>query len=284
MQLRGLEKRTHRTFVAHRGNCQRTLTDCSAWSQSRSLSPIRARLGLSSSFRAGSLEDGAAGVTDSVGGTRWRAADASGWVERRSWVVLDRGAPRIVGRPAELENQLHMGVARWLCPGHRPERSAWLDGHARVLLTPARCHDLPPPARVAGPSWPRRASGEQYPRLWPAVLTLKHAALPADDAVASHRAAGGDGPSIEGARTCAGGTTRGAVGRCERVSAPSQLELAAVRPGDQGLAPTLICRRISQVLPDRIAWTPRSNTQHFRAAIFCCRGRGTVRARRSGLE
>ena len=131
----------------------------------------------------------------------------SGWFERWS----------AVNRPVGVKTQLHMDAARWLCSGHRPERSAWLDGHARALLTPARCHDLPPPARAAGPSWPRRASGEQCPRLWPAVLTLKHAALPADDAVASHRAAGGDGPSIEGARTCAGGTTRGAVGRFERV-------------------------------------------------------------------
>ena len=48
-------------------------------------------------------------------------------------------------------------------------------------------------------------------RLWPAVLTPKHAALRARGAVASHRAADGAGPSIEGARTYAHGFPRGAV-------------------------------------------------------------------------
>ena len=50
-------------------------------------------------------------------------------------------------------------------------------------------------------------------RLWPAVMTPRLAGLRADDAVASHRAADGAGPPIAGARTCAGGTPRGAVAR-----------------------------------------------------------------------
>jgi hypothetical protein len=50
-------------------------------------------------------------------------------------------------------------------------------------------------------------------RLRPAVTTPKHAGLRADDAVAAHRAAGGAGRSIKRARTCAHGTSRGAVAR-----------------------------------------------------------------------
>jgi hypothetical protein len=42
------------------------------------------------------------------------------------------------------------GQCGWLCSGHRPERSAWLGSYDRVLLTPARCADLPPTARAAG--------------------------------------------------------------------------------------------------------------------------------------
>ena len=43
------------------------------------------------------------------------------------------------------------------------------------------------------------------------VMTPRHAGLQADDAVASHRAVGGAGPSIEGARTHAHLFSRGAV-------------------------------------------------------------------------
>jgi hypothetical protein len=48
-------------------------------------------------------------------------------------------------------------------------------------------------------------------RRWPAVMTPRLAALRADDAVASHRAADGAGSSIEAARTYAHGTSTGAV-------------------------------------------------------------------------
>ena len=50
-------------------------------------------------------------------------------------------------------------------------------------------------------------------RRWSAVMTLKHGGLRSCDAAASHRAAGGAGPSIEGARTYASGTSRGAAAR-----------------------------------------------------------------------
>ena len=64
------------------------------------------------------------------------------------------------------------------------------------------------------PDWPRRAVPDgSEERRWTAVMAPRHAELGADDAVASHRAADGAGPSIEGARTCAGGTSRGAVAR-----------------------------------------------------------------------
>ena len=48
-------------------------------------------------------------------------------------------------------------------------------------------------------------------RRWPAVMTPRIGGLRADDAVASRRAADGAGPSIEAARTYAGGISRGAV-------------------------------------------------------------------------
>ena len=48
-------------------------------------------------------------------------------------------------------------------------------------------------------------------RVWPAVMAPRLAGLRADDAVASHRAVDGVGPSIEGARTYAHATPRGAV-------------------------------------------------------------------------
>jgi hypothetical protein len=54
-------------------------------------------------------------------------------------------------------------------------------------------------------------------RLWPAVLPSRLVGLRADDAVAPRRAADRAGPSIEGARTYAGATPTGAVGRFARV-------------------------------------------------------------------
>eukprot|EP01046_Picozoa_sp_COSAG06_P038466 COSAG06_NODE_4441_length_4263_cov_1.817003_3_plen_101_part_00 len=62
------------------------------------------------------------------------------------------------------------------------------------------------------PSGPRRDNPEaRAARRWPAVMTPKRAARRAGDAAASHTAADGAGPSIEGARTYAHATSRGAV-------------------------------------------------------------------------
>ena len=57
---------------------------------------------------------------------------------------------------SRVKKQLRVGAARWLCSGHRSERSARLDRYVRDLLAPARCADLPPAAREAGQHWPRR--------------------------------------------------------------------------------------------------------------------------------
>eukprot|EP01046_Picozoa_sp_COSAG06_P024645 COSAG06_NODE_2021_length_7833_cov_3.800233_3_plen_215_part_00 len=121
-----------------------------------------------------------------------------------------RSAPSGPASPCLSKKQLRVGAARWLCSGYRPEGYARLGSYDRGLLTPARCADVPPPAREAG----HTARGERAKTLnsarWPAVMTLKHAAQRSDDAVASHRAADGDGPSIEAARTHAHATSRGA--------------------------------------------------------------------------
>jgi hypothetical protein len=69
---------------------------------------------------------------------------------------------------------------------------------------------------------PKRA---ETPR-WSSAMMLGDGALRADDAVASHRAADGDGPSVKAARTYAVGTSRGAVAAVTRVgprSCPAQL-------------------------------------------------------------
>jgi hypothetical protein len=64
-------------------------------------------------------------------------------------------------RPARRKNQLRVGAARWLCSGHRPERSAWLGSYDRVVLTSARCANLPAPARESGHTGSRRAPGDR---------------------------------------------------------------------------------------------------------------------------
>ena len=60
-----------------------------------------------------------------------------------------------------------------------------------------------------GQHWPRRASGDGHS--WPAVVTPGRAVQRAGDAAASHSAADGAGPSIEGARTYAHASSRGAA-------------------------------------------------------------------------
>ena len=60
-----------------------------------------------------------------------------------------------------------------------------------------------------GQHWPRRASGDGHSaRRWPAVVTPGRAVQRAGDAAASHSAADGAGPSIEGARTYAHASSR----------------------------------------------------------------------------
>ena len=92
------------------------------------------------------------------------------------------------------KKQLRVGAARWICSGYPPEGSAWLGHYNRMLLTPARCAELPPAARGSGrpESLPKRATT----RRWSAVMTPRDAGLRADDAVTSHRAADGAVPSI----------------------------------------------------------------------------------------
>ena len=84
-------------------------------------------------------------------------------------------------------------------------------------MTTLRCFSHQPDAPTCHPQRGRlantgraEAARQVKPRWWPAVLTLWLAGLQADDAAASHRAAGGTARSIEGARTYASGTSRGA--------------------------------------------------------------------------
>jgi hypothetical protein len=86
------------------------------------------------------------------------------------------------------------------CFSRQPEA---LTGH------PQRVH----PARLAAETVPKALTS----RRWPAVMTPRNGGLRAADAVASHRAADGAGPSIEGARACAHATSRGAAAAVSRV-------------------------------------------------------------------
>jgi hypothetical protein len=87
--------------------------------------------GVGFAFPAGIwLPASSSGVVGSIGGTRWRAADPFCLGQQGAagsfWAVECRAPP--VGQPVfRHEKQLHMGAARWLCSGHRPERSAWFE-------------------------------------------------------------------------------------------------------------------------------------------------------------
>jgi hypothetical protein len=137
-----------------------------------------------------------------------------------SWVVLGRRAPRILGRP--VRSQKAAAHARSAPAALRaPLRALCL---ARQLRSGAsRTGQMPAPAAPGETSRPKLACGapaELLNRgLWPAVMTPRLIGQPTDHAVASHRAADGAVPSIEGARTYAGATSRGAAGRFPRVSA-----------------------------------------------------------------
>jgi hypothetical protein len=90
------------------------------------------------------------------------------------------------------------------------EGSAWLGCYHWMLSRPdaLTCHP-----RRAQPQTPRSksVSNALKKRRWLAVMTPRDDGLRAAEVVASHRAADGTGPSIEPARTHAGGISRGAV-------------------------------------------------------------------------
>jgi hypothetical protein len=75
-----------------------------------------------------------------------------------------RRALRALGQTG-VKKQLRVGMARWLGSGHCPEGSAWLGHYARVLLTPARCADVPPLARASGQ--PGRGERARRPQIAP---------------------------------------------------------------------------------------------------------------------
>ena len=109
------------------------------------------------------------------------------------------------------------GSARGTGPSAPPGSTAVLGcfSHQPVAVI---CHPRRGKPAQAGRGGPPEAL---HTRHWPAVMTPRRVALRADDAAAPHRAAGGTAPSIEGARTYAGGTTRGAAGRFPRVRSES---------------------------------------------------------------
>ena len=93
-------------------------------------------------------------------------------------------------------------------------------------------------------------------RRWPAAMTPRRAALRADDAVASHRAADGAGFPIKGARTHAHATSRGAVAGFPafRSAIPCFLRPAEQRVCLNAASPTSdFCLSKGERVPDRIA-------------------------------
>ena len=65
-------------------------------------------------------------------------------------------------RPDWCQKAADVGMARWLASGYCPERPVWLGDYDRVLLTPAICADVPPPARASGqPDAGERAKSRQ---------------------------------------------------------------------------------------------------------------------------
>jgi hypothetical protein len=99
------------------------------------------------------------------------------------------------------------GSAQGTVPSALPASAAMFgrfgDPPDASIYQPRRGH----PASLTAESVPRALKS----RRWPAVMTPRVVGLRAAEAVASHRAADGAGPSIEAARTYAHGTSRGAV-------------------------------------------------------------------------
>ena len=98
--------------------------------------------------------------------------------------------------------------------------SSALPGSAATIGCFSHQPDAPicqPPSSASGQGGRGGRAKPPPSRRWSAVMTLKHVGLRADGVVASHRAADGAGPSIEGARTCAHATSRGAAAAVSRV-------------------------------------------------------------------
>ena len=176
------------------------------------LGSVRALFGLLSICNGGGLEVAAGGVAAILGaasgdspltplGGQKGSAGLVRALERR-----DRRCGQSVSK-SSCAWARRAGSAQGTFPSALPGSTAVLGcfSHQPDALT---CHTLRGKPASTGRGGVSRAS---KCRRWPAVMTPRHAALRADDAVASHRAADGAGPSIEGARTCAHGTNRGAV-------------------------------------------------------------------------
>jgi hypothetical protein len=111
------------------------------------------------------------------------------------------------GQRSGCEGAQRAGSAQETVPRALPGSAAVIGcfSHQPDALT---CHPRrAQPARPAAESVPNAATT----RRWPAVMTPRDGGLRACDLVASHRAADGPGPSIEGARTHARCISRGAV-------------------------------------------------------------------------
>ena len=187
---------------------------------SRRIALTRAHFGLPPTFQAATLEDEAAGGAASVAATTGRAAAAVRWADRRK---LGRFGPPSAAHPRPA-----CSVSKSSCTC--AQRTGCAQGAAPSALPGSTaaigCLSHRPDACTCRPrrDQPAQAGRGEPPELvntrhWPAVMTPRLIGLPADHAVASHRAADGADPSIEGARTHAGATSRGAAGRFPRVSA-----------------------------------------------------------------
>ena len=145
-------------IIIARGAVTRVAGVQSATSATSAIAFVRAPLGLRQTFMAPAWkikQPTSPSVLEGPGGELPALLDGR---KGARWVVFGRGAPRNRPPRNRLEKRLRMSAARWLCSGHRLQRTAWLDSYAWGLLTSASCSDLPPTAREAGPSWPRRAS------------------------------------------------------------------------------------------------------------------------------
>ena len=197
------------------------------------------------------------------------AAGAVGWPERRGWAGPGGGACCTARRPVRTQKAAARGRSA-LAPLRAPPRAPCLprqlcSGGSAILQMRRAAN------RGAGgrPDWPRRAVPDgSEERRWTAVMAPRHAELGADDAVASHRAADGAGPSIEAARTHASGSSRGAAA-VSRALGPPQLVLTRPLPF---LPNTPVQLQLSPALRSRDSILPLDESAAT-AAIRGCRWR-----------